>query len=473
MRKIMLSSALLLFSLASFAQKHQVVSAYNYLKNNELNEAKAAIDEAAKNEQTIGLAKTWVYRGQVYYAIALDTTGTYNVPDALDISLSSFKEGGKLDTKKEFEEDISRGVEGIAFMNFNRGVIPYNNKEYELALKHFNAVSEAYDFLNQTYNLGIVDTTAMFYGAYAATGCRKYDIAKNKYETLLSANHKKPEIFQGLEVIALSMGDTAQALKYIEQGRTMFPDNNQLMFDELNIYLAQNKNFYDTVPKYDPTNGKIIGDTIIYSDKVLDKLKDAIAKNPSSVELNYVLGNKYDSNLKDTANAIKYYEAALKIKPDFFDALYSAGALYYNQAVNINDVMNKLGYDQASQKKYNILEVERDKMFSRALPYFERAYAVDASDKDTKSALREIYTRLKMDDKILTLDKKLTMEQYNSITIGDGIDKVLNILGNGKSSGQTKSGSDIIEIFTWESDKVIISIQFINQKVSTKNQVGL
>jgi tetratricopeptide (TPR) repeat protein len=377
MRKIMLSSALLLFSLASFAQKHQVVSAYNYLKNNELNEAKAAIDEAAKNEQTIGLAKTWVYRGQVYYAIALDTTGTYNVPDALDISLSSFKEGGKLDTKKEFEEDISRGVEGIAFMNFNRGVIPYNNKEYELALKHFNAVSEAYDFLNQTYNLGIVDTTAMFYGAFAATGCRKYDIAKNKYETLLSANHKKPEIFQGLEVIALSMGDTAQALKYIEQGRTMFPDNNQLMFDELNIYLAQNK-----------------------TQEVLNKLKDAIAKNPSSVELNYVLGNKYDSNLKDTANAIKYYEAALKIKPDFFDALYSAGALYYNQAVNINDVMNKLGYDQASQKKYNILEVERDKMFSRALPYFERAYAVDASDKDTKSALREIYTRLKMDDKL-------------------------------------------------------------------------
>ena len=377
MRKIMLSSALLLFSLASFAQKHQVVSAYNYLKNNELNEAKAAIDEAAKNEQTIGLAKTWVYRGQVYYAIALDTTGTYNVPDALDISLSSFKEGGKLDTKKEFEEDISRGVEGIAFMNFNRGVIPYNNKEYELALKHFNAVSEAYDFLNQTYNLGIVDTTAMFYGAFAATGCRKYDIAKNKYETLLSANHKKPEIFQGLEVIALSMGDTAQALKYIEQGRTMFPDNNQLMFDELNIYLAQNK-----------------------TQEVFNKLKDAIAKNPSSVELNYVLGNKYDSNLKDTANAIKYYEAALKIKPDFFDALYSAGALYYNQAVSINDVMNKLGYDQASQKKYNILEVERDKMFSRALPYFERAYAVDASDKDTKSALREIYTRLKMDDKL-------------------------------------------------------------------------
>jgi tetratricopeptide (TPR) repeat protein len=377
MRKIMLSSALLLFSLASFAQKHQVSSACIYLKNNELNEAKAAIDEAAKNEQTIGLAKTWVYRGQVYYAIALDTTGTYNVPDALDISLSSFKEGGKLDTKKEFEEDISRGVEGIAFMNFNRGVIPYNNKEFELALKHFNAVSEAYDFLNQTYNLGIVDTTAMFYGAFAATGCRKYDIAKNKYETLLSANHKKPEIFQGLEVIALSMGDTAQALKYIEQGRTMFPDNNQLMFDELNIYLAQNK-----------------------TQEVLNKLKDAIAKNPSSVELNYVLGNKYDSNLKDTANAIKYYEAALKIKPDFFDALYSAGALYYNQAVNINDVMNKLGYDQASQKKYNILEVERDKMFSRALPYFERAYAVDASDKDTKSALREIYTRLKMDDKL-------------------------------------------------------------------------
>ncbi len=357
MRKIMLSSALLLFSLASFAQKHQVVSAYNYLKNNELNEAKAAIDEASKNELTMGVAKTWVYRGQVYFAIALDTSGAYNVPDALDISLSSFKEAGLLDSNKEFEEEINQGVQDVAFMNFNRGVIPYNNKEYELALKHFNAVSAAYDFLNQTYNLGIVDTTAMFYGAYAATGCRKYDIAKAKYDRLLMANHHKPEIFQGLEVIALSMGDTVQALQYIEQGR--------------------NKTL-----------------------EVLNKLKEAIAKNPSSVELNYVLGNKYDSNLKDTANAIKYYDAALKLNPNFFDALYSAGAMYYNQAVSINDVMNKLGFDAASQKKYNLLEVERDKMFARGLPYFERAYAVDATDKDTKSALREIYTRLKMDDKL-------------------------------------------------------------------------
>lgn len=404
MRKIMLSSALLLFSLASFAQKHQVVSAYNYLKNNELNEAKAAIDEASKNEMTMGVAKTWVYRGQVYFAIASDTSGAYNVPDALDISLSSFKEAGLLDSKKEFEEEISQGVEGVAFMNFNRGVIPYNNKEYELALKHFNAVSEAYDFLNQTYNLGIVDTTAMFYGAYAATGCRKYDIAKAKYDRLLMANHHKPEIFQGLKDIALSMGDTVQALQYIEQGRIMFPDNNQLMFDELNIYLAQ-LNIQNTLILDADTALASRSDTSNANaqnkiQEVLNKLKEAIAKNPSSVELNYVLGNKYDSNLKDTANAIKYYEAALKLNPNFFDALYSAGALYYNQAVSINDAMNKLGFDAASQKKYNLLEVERDKMFARGLPYFERAYAVDANDKDTKSALREIYTRLKMDDKL-------------------------------------------------------------------------
>jgi tetratricopeptide (TPR) repeat protein len=381
MTKIMLSTLLvLLFNLTTFAQKYQVVSAFNYLKNNELNEAKTAINEAANNPQTMNMAKTWVYRAQIYYAIALDTTGKYNEPEALGISLESFKKGSELDTKKEYQQEIIQGVEGISFINFNRGVTPYNNKEYEKALKHFSAVSDAYEFLNKNYNLGIVDTTAMYYGAYAATGCKKYDVAQTMYNKLLANNFKKPEIYQGLEVIALANKDTVQALKHIEQGRIMFPDNNQLMFDELNIYLAQNK-----------------------TQEVLDKLKEAIAKNPTSVELNYVLGNKYDSNLKDTTNAIKYYEAALKLKPDFFDALYSAGAMYYNQAVNINDQMNKLPFDAAGQKKYNQLEIVRDKMFQRALPYFERAYKVDSTDKDTKSALKEIYTRLKMDDKLSTI----------------------------------------------------------------------
>ncbi len=449
--KIMLSTVLvLMFSITVFAQKYQVVSAFNYLKNNELNEAKTAINEAANNSQTMTMAKTWVYRGQIYYAIAIDTTGKYNEPDALSISLESFKKGAELDTKKEFQQEIIQGMEGISFLNFNRGVIPYNNKEYEKALKHFSAVSDAYEFLNKNYNLGIVDTTSMFYGAYAATGCKKYDVALAMYNKLLNNNFKKPEIYQGLEVIALANKDTAQALTYIEQGRKMFPDNNQLMFDELNIYLAQNK-----------------------TQEVLDKLKEAIAKNPSSVELNYVLGNKYDSNLKDTANAIFYYEQALKIKPDFFDALYSAGAMYYNQAVKVNDEMNKLPFDAAGQKKYDQLTMVRDKMFARGLPYFERAYKIDNTDNDTKSALKEIYTRLKMDDKIKSMDNRFTIEQFNSINVGDDIEKVFSILGKGKTSGQSKSSTDIIEIFTWQDGKKIITIQFVNQKVTTKSQVGL
>lgn len=380
-QKIMLSSLLLiLISFSSIAQKFQVVSAFNYLKNNELNEAKAAINEAANNAQTMTMAKTWVYRGQIYYAIALDTTDKYNEPDALTISLESFKKGGELDTKKEYQQEIIQGIEGISFLNFNRGVIPYNVKDYEKALKHFSAVSDAYEFLNTKYNLGIVDTTAMFYGAYAATGCKKYDVAQTMYNKLLNNNFKKPEIYQGLEVVALAAKDTAAALKYISQGRSLFPDNNQLMFDELNIYLAQNK-----------------------TQEVMNKLNEAVTKNPTSVELNYVLGNKYDANMKDTANAIKYYMAAIRLKPDFFDALYSAGAMYYNQAVNINDQMNKLPFDAAGQKKYDQLQIVRDKLFKRSLPYFENAYQADPSDKDTNSALKEIYTRLKYDDRLSNL----------------------------------------------------------------------
>ncbi len=393
MKKIMLSATILLASASFvFAQKYQVVSAYNYLKNNELNDARTSINEAANNDQTKGMAKTWVYRGQIYYAIALDTTKQYNEPDALSISLESFKKGAELDSKKEYKEEIIQGVEGISFLNFNLGVAPYNNKEYEKALKHFSAVSDAYDFLNKNYNMGIVDTTAMFYGAYAATGSKKYDLAQTLYNKLLSNNYKKPEIYQGLEVIALANKDTVLALKHLEEGRKMFPDNNQLMFDELNIYLAQNK-----------------------PDEVLNKLKEALAKNPTSVEINYVLGNKYDTYLKDTTNALKYYIAALKLRPEYFDALYSTGAMFYNQAVIINEQMNKLPFNAEGQKKYDQLQIARDKLFKRALAFFENAYQIDPNDRDTNLALKEIYTRLNLNDKLSALKQGTKLSSVETI----------------------------------------------------------
>jgi len=368
-------AVLVLCGTATFAQKSQVTSAWNYLRNNELGNARTAIDAAAKEESTVGMAKTWAYRGKVYLATAVDTVERKSVPNALDEAQTSFMKAAELDTKNEFKDDIQNGLQSIAFMRFNDGVQPYNAQKYDDAYKQFKGVSDIYAFLNKQYNMGIVDTSALYYSAFSAAKMNKYGEATESYNKLVSMNYKKPEVYQGLSQVALAQKDTTTALKYIEQGRTAFPDNNALMFDELNIYLAQNR-----------------------TNEVLTKLQEAIAKNPkSAAELNYVLGNKYDLALHDTANAMKYYNESLKLKPDYFDVNYSAGAMYFNQAVIINDQMNKLPL--SDQKKYDELKTRRDMLFRRTLPYMEKAYELNPKDRDTLLALKELYARLNMTDK--------------------------------------------------------------------------
>lgn len=59
----------LIFPISLLAQNFNVQNAANYLRNKELDKAKAAADAAITHESTSNSAKAWMYRGKVYYAL--------------------------------------------------------------------------------------------------------------------------------------------------------------------------------------------------------------------------------------------------------------------------------------------------------------------------------------------------------------------------------------------------------------------
>ena len=69
MKKISVLFALLLSVQMVVAQKAAVQSAINYLRYDDLDKAKAAIDGASTNEGSMGMSKTWYYKGCIYQAI--------------------------------------------------------------------------------------------------------------------------------------------------------------------------------------------------------------------------------------------------------------------------------------------------------------------------------------------------------------------------------------------------------------------
>jgi len=78
----------------------------------------------------------------------------------------------------------------------------------------------------------------------------------------------------------------------------------------------------------------------------------------------------------------------------------------------ITQKMSELGMSKEDQKKYDTLKVKSEKLFDKALPYFEKAESLAPNDTNTLIALREIFARTNEYEKAQEL--KVRMERIQS-----------------------------------------------------------
>ena len=362
----------------SYGQSNAVVSAWGYLNNNELANAQKSIDGAILDSKTKILPKTWLYRGNVYLAIYKDGGKQITVPDALDIAYESYKKAAEFDTKGDYSSQLKQVFFEMAFYFFNEGVHPYQLKDYETAYHNFSTSSNLFEQSKPSMVSTFCDTS-LFYSGETALLANHLTEAKQIFSLLITRKYMDPGVYQNFANALKMEQDTTNALKIIQNGRIIFPNDIGLMNDEMNIYLNRGQ-FQD----------------------VINKLEEAIKINPNSAEYHFVLGRTYE-NVGDTANARKNYLSAIEKKPDYFDATYSVGAMYFNEAVEVNDQMN----NTEDQKLYDKLLVQRDGLFSKALPWLEKCYSLDSKDKNTLLALKELYARTNQLEKMNDIKKQL------------------------------------------------------------------
>src|SRR5690606_27411640 len=108
----------------------------------------------------------------------------------------------------------------------------------------------------------------------------------------------------------------------------------------------------------------------------------------------FSLGVVYD-NLDNKEAAIEAYTNALEIDPDYFDANYNLGALYFNQGVEMNNAANEI----KDNKKYEAARAEARKVFEKSLPYLEKAHELDKADIGAISSLMQLYALIGQNDK--------------------------------------------------------------------------
>lgn len=324
----------------------------------------------------------------------------------------AFMKAYELADKKWQTKDALKGFQVAQGNLSNMGIYLYEDQDYEGALQNFTASLDLHEILKKEGEKSALDAeddynNQLYIAGLAALNGGKLDVAAKYFQKLYDMNYDKPAIYEALYKINADK-DINAAYKYLEGGRSKYPDDVSLLFAEINHFLRINK-----------------------LDELIGKLEQAIQKEPDNVSLYSTLGNVYDNLQQNEAKAgnaeksqeyfdkaLKYYNQAIEKDPTYSDAVYSIGALYYNRAAAMTLELNKLADDYSKEglKKYEGLKEKIFTEFDKALPYFQKAEALNPNDLNTLIALKEIYAR--KDDLKMSNEFK---ERLDKVQAGEAI----------------------------------------------------
>ncbi len=364
---------------ALFGQK-QVVSAFNANKSGDFSSAATYIDEAITLEKAAIKDKTWRYRGEIYLNIAQDSVLSRAYPQALWIASDSYKKAQELDVKESYKREIIIGLGLVQTTAGNQGISDYANENYGPAARKFDLSAEVAGMFD------VLDTMAIFNAALCYEKANDIDNAVARYKTCGESGYQVPNVYLFAANILRQNGRTEDALIELQSARVQFPREQSLIIEELNIYLEAQD----------------------YA-RAENNLKLAAEGDPDNEILWFSLGSVYD-NLDKTEMAAEAYLKAISIAPDYFDANYNLGAMYFNQAVEginaANDMWKPRMTKAETAQQKTIEDGAKDKFLS-GRPYLEAAHNANPEDLDTVRSLRDIYARTWQDDLMLKMSALL------------------------------------------------------------------
>ena len=377
MKKVLILLSLsLLITMGSFAQKNKRTSAFMYNKNGQYEKAMNAINEAIAHPKTEKDAKTWMYRGIIYYNIAKDTSAAIHnlAPDAADIAVESFAKSKEYDLKNELQGESAMYLLNLTNLYYQKGADGFRDSDFAYAVINFKQAF-AISLMDHRF-----DTIAAFNVGMSGIYSDNPEIAAEYLQKCVDVEFMDPRVYLFYSRAEKQMGDTTAAFKILDMGREYFPNEKSLQLEEAQLYLETGNN-----------------------DKLINSLKESISSDPTNPNLYRVLGQTYE-NIDDIDNALVYYKKAVEIDPNFGDAIFNIGAIYVNRASVLYTEANNLPFEET--EKYEKLKAQADADLHLALPYLEKSLELNPDDEVVLGALKEAYANLKMNDELKKLMDK-------------------------------------------------------------------
>lgn len=307
-RKLLLSIVFLFSTSFGFSQTEVLKDVFNnlafYNQKHDLKflgEAKKAIDKTIQTKSDSANLYKSAYKAVVYSTIAYaDSLNTLHMPDNFLTTTAIYAD--TLFTRKKiynYAAEVTYIKKNIANVYIRKGFNDLQRNNYKSAVEFFQ---KAQLLVPGEDHLGV-------YMAYAANKMGELNKAAAYYDQLLENGKPNAEIILTAQKTYKVLGDTAKALKAVKIGRTLYPDNKKLLFEEANIY--NNKKDYVALR------------TLI---------EPLVKANPDDYDINFLAAVCYDQ-LNQTKQAEVFYKKAMQLNGTAYDPVFNIGVLYMKKGL--------------------------------------------------------------------------------------------------------------------------------------------
>lgn len=427
MKKYIMFSFSLLFATGVYAQKNEIRTMKRILDKSAPTEAEYKqlqglidtttpfIGNASAEEQ----AEFYFYKGNFELQQAQKTNNVQALAKAVE-SFNKLKSAEENAKRKTFSDKLNNEILPVfSATAFQKGVELEGKKRYREASQIFKAM---YD-LNK-------DPNNLYYAASTAVSVPDYNTALEYYQELLDMNYtgegiyytainkktgeresfgdnktlmnasvksgefaqpkqeksesRKPQILKNMVLIYTEVGQTERASKLLADARKESPKDIDLIITETNFHI-QNNNM----------------------EKAESLINEAVSIDPDNYELIYTLG-RINAQADKTDAAKGLYERVLQINPKYTEVHISLGELMLKDEDKYITQMNAItGFSSAELKKYDDLKKQRDEMYRKAIPHFEKALTIEPENQRAISYLVGLYGALDMTEKQQLYQAKL------------------------------------------------------------------
>lgn len=330
-------------------------------------QAKAHIDQAMDEETTQAQGGAWYYRGVIYEKLLRDQVATEEAPQLFEATLAAYHKALALTpaATSQYHSFTQINLNGLWAYYLDRGRRYYRQEAFENAIQQFNYCQQ----------IKPEEPWAYLYTAIAAHQEGHYELALTNYEHYLEKASTAPAaVFRGLAHLTAGLHkDPQEALKILEQALLQYPFDNNLLYEQLQLYTAL---------------GQV---------EALQKLlHQKIATAPHEAAFYYQLGYWYEQQGQEEP-ALEHYQKAAERVLKRIEPIRQQGIVHYNQAAQLtqaikempNETFQELGTEQIKQLRTYL---------EQAFSCFKQANKINPRDPFTLKHLQNIYVRLRRPD---------------------------------------------------------------------------